>query len=137
LLIKYQYKELSLSFRLKAGDIILIIVVLIIGIASPFLLFGKSDKVTAQIIKDKKIIQSISLDDITSPVSYEVDGDYINHITAEKGRIRFSSSDCPDDICVQTGWISRPGQTAVCLPNGVIIKIVGKNNSSDTDAILN
>ena len=32
-------------------------------------------------------------------------------------------SDCPDQICVNTGWLSESGQTAVCLPNRVTVTI--------------
>lgn len=126
-----------MSFKFKAGDVILISVFLIIGIVSPFLILGKSDNVTAQIIKDKKVIYSIKLNELDKPVAFEVEDKYINYITAEKGRIHFLSSNCPDEVCVHKGWISRSGQTAVCLPNGVIVKIIGQSKNSDTDAILN
>ncbi len=39
------------------------------------------------------------------------------------GRIRFVSSDCPDKICVNTGFIGTPAQTAVCMPNRVSVTI--------------
>ena len=38
-------------------------------------------------------------------------------------RIRFLSSDCPDHICIHTGWIGEPAQTAVCMPNRVSVTI--------------
>ena len=38
--------------------------------------------------------------------------------------IAFIQSDCPDQICVKTGKISRPGQFAACMPNQVLVKIV-------------
>lgn len=40
------------------------------------------------------------------------------------GRIAFIKSDCPDQICVRTGFISRTGQMAACLPNGVLVFIL-------------
>ena len=126
-----------MSFKFKVGDVILIFIFLIIGIVSPFLLLGKSDNVTAQIIKDKNILYSINLNEIDKPVTYKIDDKFTNYIVAEKGRIRFSSSNCPDEVCVHKGWISRSGQTIVCLPNGVIIKIIGQSKNNDIDAILN
>lgn len=41
-------------------------------------------------------------------------------------------SDCADKVCVNTGWISKPGQSCVCLPNRISIEIIGQ---SDVDAV--
>lgn len=38
---------------------------------------------------------------------------------------RFVSSPCPDQVCVRTGLCSRAGDTAVCLPQRVSIRITG------------
>ena len=46
-------------------------------------------------------------------------------LRVEGGRIRFEESGCPDKVCVHTGWLSRSGQTAACLPAGVILRIEG------------
>ena len=35
----------------------------------------------------------------------------------QDGAIRFLSSDCPDQVCIQAGWVARPGERAVCMPN--------------------
>ena len=39
------------------------------------------------------------------------------------GAIAFIKSDCPDQICVHSGFINRPGQMAVCLPNRCSISV--------------
>jgi len=41
----------------------------------------------------------------------------------DDGQIAFKKSDCPDQICVNTGFLNRSGQMAACLPNGVILSI--------------
>ncbi|MBC7082580.1 MAG: NusG domain II-containing protein [Firmicutes bacterium] len=43
----------------------------------------------------------------------------------EDGRARVRASDCPDKVCVKTGWIEHPGEVIVCLPNRVVVKIQG------------
>ncbi|HAH95936.1 MAG TPA: hypothetical protein DCL69_03425 [Firmicutes bacterium] len=43
-----------------------------------------------------------------------------------EGRIRVVYSDCPEQICVKTAWISQPGQSIVCLPNQVMISLSGE-----------
>lgn len=37
--------------------------------------------------------------------------------------IRFKSSDCPDQICVHAGWLSKDMDIAVCMPNQVAIVV--------------
>ena len=41
---------------------------------------------------------------------------------------------CPDGICWKTGWISRPGQSAVCVPNRMTLTLSGV--PSDIDAVV-
>jgi hypothetical protein len=38
-------------------------------------------------------------------------------------KIRFVSSDCPDLICVHTGWVENEMQSAVCMPNSVSVTV--------------
>ena len=52
-------------------------------------------------------------------------------IEVRHGAIGFIRSDCPDQICVQTGFISRQGQVAVCLPNKVVIAIPSASEGPD------
>ncbi|MEG2858121.1 MAG: NusG domain II-containing protein, partial [Clostridia bacterium] len=54
-------------------------------------------------------------------------------IEVNNGRIRILESDCPDKICVKTGWISRGGQTIACVPLGIVITISG---AASHDAIV-
>lgn len=41
------------------------------------------------------------------------------------GRVRFSHSPCREKICVRSGWLSKGGDFAACLPNGVSAYIPG------------
>ncbi len=50
---------------------------------------------------------------------------YHYEIVYQEGRIRFAAADCPDKVCVRTGWIERAGQIAVCVPGQLIIKLEG------------
>ena len=52
--------------------------------------------------------------------------------------IAFIVSDCPDKVCVRTGYINRAGQTAACLPNRVIIRILSsdKRDGDGADIVI-
>jgi hypothetical protein len=56
--------------------------------------------------------------------------------TDDDGKIYFYESDCPDRLCIKTGRISRAGQSAACLPNGIIINIKANKESEEFDVIL-
>ena len=45
------------------------------------------------------------------------------------------SSPCENQNCVAAGFISRQGQWAACLPNNVLIMILG-NGDEDIDAVV-
>ncbi len=54
-------------------------------------------------------------------------------LRVEDGQVRFVESPCPGRFCIHAGWISRTGQVAACLPNGVVVEIQG--GAREFDAI--
>jgi len=86
---------------------------------------GSNAHKIAVIIKDNEEIKRIDIDNVNEPLEISVSGEYNNIILVEKGRIRFKEADCPDRVCVNTGWLTGKGDTAVCLPNKTMIKMRG------------
>lgn len=39
-----------------------------------------------------------------------------------------ASSDCPDKTCLHQGKISSAGDTVICVPSGVVLKILGEGS---------
>ncbi len=48
-----------------------------------------------------------------------------------KDRVRMYQSPCDNGDCLKVGWISKPGQMIVCLPNQVAVKIIGSRDTLD------
>ena len=48
-----------------------------------------------------------------------------NQLLIEAGKAFLTEASCPDKLCVRQGAISETGQSIVCLPNRVIVTIVG------------
>lgn len=95
-----------------------------------FLLFllrpETSHAVTAVITLNGSTIAEYRLDQVSQPIRLDVEnGPYPMTICAEPGRICIEHSDCPSQDCVRTGWISRPGQQIICLPNRLVISLSG------------
>ena len=57
-----------------------------------------------------------------------------NVMSISNGRVRMSEASCTDRLCIHQGSISRAGQSIVCLPNRVILRIDGKE-TLDYDAV--
>ena len=56
--------------------------------------------------------------------------------TPDKG-YRVESSSCPDGICVHSGYINKAGQSIVCVPNEIIIRLIrGGQEEDGLDGIL-
>jgi len=49
-----------------------------------------------------------------------------SHIEIKDSKVRMSDSPCPLKICVKAGYIDQPNDMIVCLPNRIIIRIMGE-----------
>jgi heptaprenyl diphosphate synthase len=50
-------------------------------------------------------------------------------VEVHDGSVRVAAADCPNRICVRTGWRSREGEVIVCVPNRTVIRILGKETN--------
>ena len=46
--------------------------------------------------------------------------------------VRFVSSPCRGKQCVHSGWLSHSGEVAACLPNGIMVSVIGRNRQFDS-----
>jgi len=53
----------------------------------------------------------------------------------KNNKIRVKESSCTEDVCIQTGWIEKPGDSIVCVPNRVVVRISGGERKEDLDAV--
>ena len=87
---------------------------------------GDTDAPTARILRDGVLLEEIDLDQVDEPRSLVLeDGSGSNTVQVERGRIRISAADCPDQVCVKQGWISGGAVPIICLPHRLMIEIVG------------
>lgn len=63
-------------------------------------------------------------------IYYPNDGQY-NIIQVEGKKIRIKEDNSPDQVGVLTSWISKPGQTAICLPHSLIIEVLGPTEEDE------
>ena len=121
--------------KIKWGDFLIFTLIVIVIVAMFFsgVINKDNQDLIAEISLDGEVLYKINLTELNDRKEFLFhDGEVI--IVAENGRIRFEQSDCPDLVCVNTGWIKRRGRIAACLPNRILIKIVGF--SDEVDVVL-
>lgn len=92
--------------------------------ASKYVSIQVNGKEIKRIIFDKKIIGT------TIPIETEYG---YNLVEIDDEKVRVIEADCPDKIDVKQGYISRIGETIVCLPNKVVIEIKGLKVDTEID----
>ena len=109
------------------SDIILIGVFLIISLSVLYFVF---------LTREEGAIADVYVDGVkVAEYPLSIDGVYYinngsNVLVIEDGAAYMREANCPDKFskngCVNTGKISYVGQTIVCLPNKIIVEIVGE-----------
>ncbi len=51
------------------------------------------------------------------------------------GAVRVGSAPCPDQVCVQAGWIDRGGRVIACVPSGVTVRLSSSREEA-LDAVV-
>ena len=119
----YTVRDISLKFR--KGDWLAIGLVAVCAAlaAVGFWIFAERESpAVAQIYLDGQLIREITL---SRDESFSVTGACTNVITVSGGMIAVTDSDCPGKDCVHRGWISGGGESIVCLPNKMEIRLTG------------
>lgn len=53
-------------------------------------------------------------------------------VQVKDGAVRFAEANCPDRLCVKSGWLSQSGACAACVPAGITLRVEGE---SEVDAV--
>ena len=94
----------------------------IIVLALVFFLVSRQEETAAyaNVYLDGALLQTVSLTEDAVFTLEEAPGVTLQ---VENCQIRFASSDCPDQLCVDAGYLASPGQYAVCLPHRLMVQI--------------
>lgn len=111
------------------GDFILVVVVVLLGLGA--LAYnriilprqGLGTKVVVEI--EGQVVHEFDLSLDMEPLRIETKHGF-NVIEIAEGKVRVSEADCPDLLCVHTGWRQHAGQVIVCLPHYFVVRIVGE-----------
>ena len=99
---------------------------------------GASDALTAVVCADGAEIDRVDLSrtDVSRERDYSGNG-YTLRVTFAPDGVQVLNADCPTQDCVHTGIIKRGGQSIVCLPARIVIRLEGGASDADApDAVL-
>ncbi len=114
----------------KQGDIVLIVCCLLAALVCCGLWLLLRQKGGAVIVEQngRETARYALSEDRT--VRIEGQGGY-NLLVIENGEAWLSEADCPNLLCVKTGKIRYAGQSIVCLPHKLAVRIVGGASALD------
>ena len=114
----------------KRGDLYLIGGCLLAALICCGLWLGlRRDGAAVVVEQDGKETARYALDE-NRTVRIEGQGGY-NLLVIEGGEAWLLEADCPNLLCVKTGKIRYAGQSIVCLPHKVAVRIVGGASALD------
>ncbi|HHX11182.1 MAG TPA: NusG domain II-containing protein [Clostridiales bacterium] len=121
---------------IKKNDLILIAVILIIGIGALLFMFFNNEagsNVSVQ-MNGEEIITF----DLNEDITYTIEGDNgaWNTFAIKDGYVDMIDASCPDKICVDHKSIHYNHETITCLPNQVLLEIIG-GEENPIDSIAN
>lgn len=116
-------------------DIVLIAVLLLGGIGFHFYSKSTTSSATAVIHIDGEIFETIELEKVEEGYELALPCSPEATLYIEKGCVSFKEAHCPDKLCVSTGKLRHKGDTAACLPAGVVVTIEN-GEESEIDALV-
>lgn len=116
---------------IKKADIFLFLFILIIGTVSSLFIYGQA--------KDGREVEITVAGDLYGV--YDLDEDreivikqhgHLNKVIIKDGTVSMDFSDCKNQVCVNTGKISKSSQAITCLPNKVMVTVTGGDYDATT-----
>ena len=107
---------------MKKKDFILIGIVFLIALAGfGFIRWTQHDGTQVIVTVDG---EEVYRTDLSKDHTYEIPVEEgTNVMKIQNGEVTMSKADCPDQICVHTGKLTKPGQAAVCLPARISVRL--------------
>lgn len=121
-----KYKnDLILSALIAAAGIL---------IASGYYLMHQEAGNTITITVDGTLFRTLSL---SSDTMIDIPGANggSNRLVIKNGQASITEADCPDKLCIHQTAIQHNGESLVCLPHKVIVKVSSRNSDKDLDGV--
>lgn len=117
------------------NDILFLVILLVIGLLIPlgYRLFHRTAGDAVTITIDGELWRTLSLSSDTTIDIPGIGG--TNTLCIKNGHASITEADCPDKLCVRQASIRHNGESLVCLPHKVIVKVTADVSDNDLDGI--
>ena len=130
----------SPKLRPNLFDGIVVLAVALLAVVTSVVFYGglgsKDGAITAVVLHYGEEVARVDLSKLDGEKKIAIDGDYHLTVTLTEEGAQMTHSDCPTQDCVRTGHIHRVGQSIICLPEQVVVKLEGTKQSGDPDLVL-
>ncbi len=115
---------------IKKADIVLLCLLLVLGLVLSIPAITQGSGGSSVVVRvDGEIYGTYSLTE-NRTITVNANG-HLNKININDGKVQMSEADCHNQLCVKQGSISAGNQVIVCLPNRVIVEIIGGEEEYD------
>ena len=113
----------------RADRVVLALAVVLLGGLYASLWQSEPAGARVRIKYDQQLLETVSLND---PQVIHINGALGESVLEIKDQqVRFLSSPCSSKLCVLHGWLHQSGEVMACLPNRVIIEVIGNDKKFD------
>lgn len=115
---------------LRAGDALALLLGVALVVASALHFWRDGIGETLRVRVDGRLVEDLPLRlnrtlSVQGPLGATV-------VEVRGGRARIAADPSPRQYCVRHGWLSRPGEMAICLPNRTSIEILRQKREYDS-----
>ncbi len=113
--------------------IAIIIILFLTGVVGSALVLTAPQKRCVRVSSDGETVWFADLGTAADTVFDVRCHGHVNTVEIRDHRIRVKSADCPDQTCVEMGWLKSAAMPVVCLPHKLVIEYV--SDTADVDAV--
>lgn len=124
---------------MKKWDVIIIVALIIISFIPEGVMFisniNKHNTLYVEVYSEGKLYKKLPLNKDSVDTSITIDNELgENIIEINNEQVKIIDADCHDKICVKAHAISKPGESVICLPHKLVVRIIGEGEQ-ETDEV--
>ena len=117
------FQKKTLVKLLRPGDVLVLLAGIAGWVTLTTSLWQSGPAAQAQVRRDGVLVAAYALNEdrtvtVAGPIGTTI-------IRIESGRARVVSDPGPRQYCVRQGWLTRPGELALCAPNHISLTLTG------------